>query len=70
MTDQVESDTTHDALDEYIARYSNWGRWGGDDQCGTANHITPSHVRQAATLVATGEVVPLAEPTADRAQPV
>jgi len=60
MTDQVESDTTHDALDEYIARYSNWGRWGGDDQCGTANHITPAHVRQAATLVAAGEVVPLA----------
>ena len=58
MTEQVE--TVHDALDEYIARYSNWGRWGNDDQCGTANHITPSHVRRAASLVSTGEVVPLA----------
>jgi len=24
-------------LDEYIERYSNWGRWGDDDQIGTAN---------------------------------
>ena len=44
----------HDALDEYIERYSNWGRWGGDDQCGTANHITPQMVRDAAGLVRTG----------------
>ena len=60
MTDRVETETTHDVLDEYIERYSNWGRWGSDDQCGTANHITPEHVRHAATLVTSGQVVPLA----------
>ena len=59
MTDQVESEAVHDALDEYIDRYSNWGRWGGDDQCGTTNHITPALVRAAAGLVRTGQVVPL-----------
>jgi kynurenine formamidase len=58
MTEQVE--TVHDALDEYIARYSNWERWGRDDQCGTANHITPAMVRDAAGLVRTGQVVSLA----------
>jgi kynurenine formamidase len=57
MTEQVE--TAHDALDEYVARYSNWERWGRDDQCGTANHITPAMVRDAAALVRTGQVVGL-----------
>ena len=52
-------ETTHDALDEYIERYSNWGRWGDADECGTANHITPQMVRDAAALVRTGEVVGL-----------
>jgi kynurenine formamidase len=57
MTEQLE--TAHDALDEYIERYSNWGRWGDDDQCGTANHITPQMVRDAAGLVRSGQVVGL-----------
>lgn len=49
-----------DVLDEYVAKYSNWGRWGDDDGRGTANHITPSLVRAAAALVRTGQVVSLA----------
>jgi kynurenine formamidase len=49
-----------DVFDEYVARYSNWGRWGADDEVGTANHITAEHVRQAAGLVRTGQVVSLA----------
>jgi kynurenine formamidase len=49
-----------DVLDEYIARYSNWGRWGPDDQVGTANYITPRHVREAAALVRAGHVISLA----------
>jgi kynurenine formamidase len=57
MTDQLE--TVHDALDEYVERYSNWQRWGADDQCGTANHITREMVRDAAALVKTGQVVGL-----------
>jgi kynurenine formamidase len=58
MTEQVG--TVHDALDEYIERYSNWERWGPGDQCGTANHITPQMVRDAAALVRTGQVIGLA----------
>src|SRR4029453_2891105 len=32
-------------------RFSNWGRWGDDDQRGTLNFITPDAVRRG---VATG----------------
>jgi kynurenine formamidase len=56
----TEVETRHDALDEYIERYTNWGRWGRDDECGTANHITPEMVRAAAGLVRSGQVVSLA----------
>jgi kynurenine formamidase len=56
----TEVETRHDALDEYIERYSNWERWGRDDECGTANHITPAMVRAAAGLVRSGQVVSLA----------
>ena len=39
---------------------SNWGKWGADDQQGTLNYITPEKVLQAAQLVKTGTVYPLA----------
>jgi kynurenine formamidase len=49
---------------EYPKRFSNWGRWGRDDEFGTLNHITP-HVRQAAAaLVREGRTVSLADPIA------
>ena len=38
----------------------NWGRWGPNDQKGTANLITPEKVQSAARLVRTGIVVSLA----------
>jgi kynurenine formamidase len=39
---------------------NNWGRWGADDQRGTANLITQERVVQAAGLVKTGESYSLA----------
>jgi kynurenine formamidase len=56
----TEIETVHDALDEYIEKYTNWGRWGRDDQRGTTNHITTAHVRDAARLVRSGQVISLA----------
>lgn len=47
-------------LDEYIERYSNWGRWGADDQVGTANFITNASVAAASRGVQHGHVVPIA----------
>lgn len=49
-----------DVLDSFIEQYSNWGRWGPDDERGTANHITPERVRAAAGLVRSGQVLGLA----------
>lgn len=46
-------------VDEYIERYSNWGRWGAGDQAGTANLITGAAVAAAARGVRRGQVVPL-----------
>jgi kynurenine formamidase len=53
---------TAEALDEYIASYSNWGRWGADDELGAVNLITPSIVRDAAHAVRAGRVVGLGLP--------
>src|SRR5260370_17186758 len=38
---------------------SNWGRWGGDDERGTLNHLTPDRARAAAALVTRGQTVSL-----------
>ena len=34
---------------------NNWDRFGGDDQIGTANFLTPERVAAAAALVRTGK---------------
>lgn len=47
---------------QLAARCSNWGRWGPDDQLGTLNHIRPSDVVAAASLVRTGRTFSLAIP--------
>jgi kynurenine formamidase len=51
-----------DAIDEYIAKYSNWGRWGDSDELGAVNLITRAIVRDAAHGVKSGRVVALALP--------
>jgi len=41
---------------------SNWGRWGDDDERGTANLLTPAGVKAATGLVREGNVYSLACP--------
>lgn len=41
---------------------SNVGRWGPDDELGTANFITPQKRVEAAALVRTGETISLGRP--------
>ena len=48
-----------DPFEEYIARYTNWGRWGDDDECGTTNFVTSTIVRDACRAVESGLVVSL-----------
>lgn len=51
-----------DPFEEYIAKFSNWDKWGSHDQIGTANYITREHVRSGAALVRSGQVISLALP--------
>ena len=50
-------------------KYSNWGRWGDDDEFGTLNHITPEDVVTAAGLVCTGRIVEKGLPIDDQGPP-
>ncbi len=47
-------------FDALFQEVSNAGRWGPDDERGTANLITPDKVREAAALVQSGITVSLA----------
>lgn len=51
-----------DILDDYIERYSNWGRWGDDDEIGALNFVTPQHVTDSARLVRRGKVISMTLP--------
>ncbi|WP_426244618.1 cyclase family protein [Nocardioides sp. LHG3406-4] len=61
MTDGPSIKTVR-ALSE---KYSNWGRWGSDDQVGTLNHIRPEDVVAAAQLVRKGRIVEMGLPIDD-----
>jgi kynurenine formamidase len=47
-------------VEAYFKDLNNWGRWGDDDQLGTANMITPEKQAAAQALVRTGRTVSLA----------
>jgi kynurenine formamidase len=47
---------------EYPSRFSNWGRWGDDDELGTLNFVTPELRRAAAQLVREGRSVSCSRP--------
>jgi len=47
---------------EWGQRYSNWGRWGADDERGTLNFITPDRILAACALPRSGLVVSCALP--------
>ena len=53
-------EVTAATIAEWMKELSNWGRWGGDDQLGTLNLITPEKRREAAALVSEGVSVSLA----------
>ena len=47
-------------LDQMFQQVKNWGRWGADDQLGSANLVTAAKKKQAAALVKNGISVSLA----------
>jgi kynurenine formamidase len=54
--------STEEWFAEYTAKYSNWGRWGEDDELGTVNLISREIVRDAARGVRSGRVIALGLP--------
>ena len=60
---------TVEQFEAYRQRFSNWGRWGDDDQLGTLNHITDDARRAAAALVREGRTVSCARPLATQPGP-
>ncbi len=48
-------------LPAIFERYSNWGRWGPEDERGTLNLIDARAVQRALACVIAGEVVPLGQ---------
>jgi hypothetical protein len=47
---------------EYRTRFSNWGRWGDDDEFGTLNFVTAEVRRAAARLVREGRAISCSRP--------
>jgi kynurenine formamidase len=56
------SEPNIDTVREYCGKYTNWGRWGEDDQRGTLNHVRPEHVVAAAGLVRSGRSISMGLP--------
>src|SRR3954454_2947920 len=55
-------------FDTLFQQVKNWGRWGPDDQLGSANLVTAAKRKQAVALVKAGETVSLAHnPLTERA---
>ncbi len=54
VTPKVPSEAV---VQSWFKKYSNWGRWGKEDQLGTLNHITPQKRVAAARLVKDGTSV-------------
>ena len=47
---------------DYRKRFSNWGRWGADDELGTLNFVSAEVRRAAAGLVTEGRSISLTRP--------
>ena len=45
---------SEDEVLSYFDKFSNWGKWGADDELGAPNYITPAKVKQAIATVQEG----------------
>ena len=61
----MPSKPTIDTVRGLGEKYCNWGRWGGNDELGTLNHVTAGDVVQAAGLVRSGRIVQMGLPIDD-----
>lgn len=69
MTLENRTPPTAEEYAAYRTQYTNWGKWGPDDEFGTLNFITPDARRAAAGLVSVGRSVCMARPLDTQAGP-
>ena len=69
MTLADRTPPTAEEYDAYRTRFSNWGRWGDDDEFGTLNHVTADVRRASAQLVQEGRSISLSRPLDTAAGP-
>jgi|tagenome__1003787_1003787.scaffolds.fasta_scaffold20965724_2 kynurenine formamidase len=62
VSDDREGEGLEERLRAFLRAQRNWGRWGSDDQLGTANLVTDAKRRQAAATVRLGRTVSLSRP--------
>lgn len=67
MSDERVGEGLEEHLRTFLREQRNWGRWGSDDQLGTANLVTDAKRRQAAATVRLGRTVSLSRPLPQRA---
>ena len=65
---------SEDEVLSYFKKFSNWGRWGAEDQLGAPNLITPAVTKRAIDLVEDGLRITMSrtvsfEPSADAPSP-
>ena len=53
----MSAKVTADTVREWGRRYSNWGRWGDEDELGAVNFITPERILTATALPRRGQVI-------------
>lgn len=56
------ADPNIDTVRELSQRYTNWGRWGAEDELGTMNHVTPELVAAAGKFIRSGKRISLGLP--------
>ena len=66
---EVQYDMTVAEFEALFEAVKTWGRWGGDDERGALNHLTPARVRAASGLVREGRSVSLSLPLNTSAAP-
>jgi len=57
---QSDRKLTRADIEHWMTEFSNWGRWGKEDQLGALNFITPAKRRQAVALVKEGYSISMA----------
>lgn len=58
----MEPTPSIETVRQLTSTYSNWGRWGAEDDRGTLNHVTPDRVAKAAQSIRSGKRISMAIP--------